>query len=388
VASIEVGNVLAGFKKALPGQFRGALRETLIRATSPLRLRGPLPARALDEAALLALPDVHEGVELTKTRHRFEWDDPTLAVSPLQRRPRSVDIDRSLVRVRSTEGWRFDHGHLVTPANEIVYESNLALADLACAFRPLHRSIHRVDGVVAYLSNTWPTNFYHWLILTLPLVDRYHSLGEPDWYYVGEPLTSWQVESLRLVGITEEQVITEPVTGDELWTSIATRHGGGLDPESLGFLRARTHIGGSPTGSRRFFVARGQTTTRRFLNERQAFAVASEFGFEWIVTSEMSLTDEIELFAQAEAVVGCHGAALTNICFAPTDVTVLELFPHGLSDSSIHIFQELVAAVGGTYAAMEGTALRGPDRKQVDQDLIIDLDQLRDVMTRQFGRPD
>jgi capsular polysaccharide biosynthesis protein len=48
----------------------------------------------------------------------------------------------------------------------------------------------------------------------------------------------------------------------------------------------------------------------------------------------LTFAQQAELFAQAELVVASHGAALTNLIFAPEGSTIIELFPPGVRDAS------------------------------------------------------
>ena len=66
-----------------------------------------------------------------------------------------------------------------------------------------HVSLQRLEPIqheyesVAYLSNTLPGNFYHWLLLTVPMLRFYQAAGvDLDRFYVGEPLSDWQRRSL------------------------------------------------------------------------------------------------------------------------------------------------------------------------------------------------
>ena len=66
----------------------------------------------------------------------------------------------------------------------------------------------------------------------------------------------------------------------------------------------------------------------------------------------MSVRDQILMFSRAVAVVGAHGAGLTNAIFAPPGGVVLELLPEMLQRASVHmIFWHLSASVGHAHAS-------------------------------------
>ena len=54
--------------------------------------------------------------------------------------------------------------------------------------------------------------------------------------------------------------------------------------------------------------------------------VLASFKFEEILPEQLSVQEQAELFASASAVVGPHGAGLTNIVFCKPQTKVIELF--------------------------------------------------------------
>jgi len=66
----------------------------------------------------------------------------------------------------------------------------------------------------------------------------------------------------------------------------------------------------------------------------------------------MPVREQILLFSRAVAVVGAHGAGLSNVIFAPPGGVVLELLPEMLQRASVHmIFWHLSASVGHRHAS-------------------------------------
>ena len=211
---------VAELKRYLPSWVRSSSRSLAFRASAPFRARGLLPGEILSADELATLDQRYPNVLVTTERVRHTWPDPTHHHSPVQSPPRLVDTTYSTVRCEGDDGWRFEHNHTIAPDGRVLYETNLETASLGSAFRLLDRDTRRVKGTMAYLSNSWPTNFFHWMVLTLPLVERYRDIDSqgPDWYYIGESPTSWQLESLALAGIAPEKLLTGSVTADELWS--------------------------------------------------------------------------------------------------------------------------------------------------------------------------
>jgi capsular polysaccharide biosynthesis protein len=64
---------------------------------------------------------------------------------------------------------------------------------------------------------------------------------------------------------------------------------------------------------------------RRLLNEAEIVETLIGLGFEVVYLENMSLDEQIELFQQAEWIVGPHGSAFLNIIFASVDANILVL---------------------------------------------------------------
>ena len=78
-------------------------------------------------------------------------------------------------------------------------------------------------------------------------------------------------------------------------------------------------------------------------------------GFEAVRPETMSLSDQIMLFRQAEAIVAPHGSALTNLGFARPGCLVVELLMDAFVDWS---FRNLAALMKLRYDCVLGRARR------------------------------
>jgi hypothetical protein len=88
-----------------------------------------------------------------------------------------------------------------------------------------------------------------------------------------------------------------------------------------------------PNRSRRVYVSRDDAPDRRVLNEDELTAALTTYGIERVQLSELSVADQVKLFAEAELIVGAHGAGLANIVVAPTQACVLELVGNNVVNS-------------------------------------------------------
>lgn len=346
-------------------------RKTLLNATTPLR-------HLHDGIALSSGSTSEENVPIYGIRETGSFTHLPVSFGDT---PAERPFDQSTVVMRlDNSAGTFRNMHAIDRSRRVLYEEQLPFNELPIALQRLE-PIKASYPKVAYLSNTWVTNFYHWLFLVLPMLRFYNEAGiELEHLYVGEPLKDWQRRSLELIGIGEDMIVTEACEAEVAYVAMLTRHTGGVPPAQIRWTHSQlVKQAPLPTG-RRLFVGRGEAVTRQMIDEDViASALEREFGFEYITTSGMSLDDEIELFGQASAVVAPYGAALTNILFCAPGTKVLELTAYDNDFSISKCYQEMSSALGHRHGSIRG--LPTPRRKKgVNSDILVPLDQvLREV---------
>jgi hypothetical protein len=78
----------------------------------------------------------------------------------------------------------------------------------------------------------------------------------------------------------------------------------------------------------RIFLVRPLAATRRILNQPEIEPVISKYGFRTVDTSQMSVKDQIDLFADARHLIAVHGAGMVNVIYRQgAPLSVLELRP-------------------------------------------------------------
>jgi hypothetical protein len=152
-------------------------------------------------------------------------------------------------------------------------------------------------------------------------------------------------------------------------------------PWALNSLRARFRIPDT-TPSRRLFISRTGSKSRRILNWPVIEPILISFGFAVLNVEDLTLDEQIAAFAEAAYVAGVHGAGLTNILFAPPGLRVLEILPPLVAT---HAYWRLSHGLGHHYHALvaDDPELPRPDYtpwghhpEYNDRDLIIDPAQL------------
>ncbi len=244
----------------------------------------------------------------------------------------------------------------------------------------LERTRH-IDGSVAYLSNTNPSNYYHWLCLTLPMLMYYQSEYDPppDRFYIGSnPPTTWQLESLERAGVRPDQVVSSGVTADRIVAMIG--QGTGVIPDSSWLEFSRGLFEDSeptPKKHRRLFVGRGSGRRRRFLNEIEcADILHEEFGFEFVTLDGRPISEQASMFREAEVVVGAHGSTFTNLLFATPTLHLVEIQPFAYEDP---VFVHLARYMKCGFTRLYGEPIRGIGSHER---LLVDVEKLRTTIRK------
>ena len=99
----------------------------------------------------------------------------------------------------------------------------------------------------------------------------------------------------------------------------------GLSPRALRFIQGNQSYDTNKPRNRRIFLARKNMKWRRLLNEDDIAENLSKLGFEKIFIEEMTVSDQIDLFRQAQWIVAPNGSSLLNLIFSDTNVKLLVL---------------------------------------------------------------
>jgi capsular polysaccharide biosynthesis protein len=122
----------------------------------------------------------------------------------------------------------------------------------------------------------------------------------------------------------------------------------------------------------RIFISRdkGKTMKRCLLNENELYNCLSKYGFNKYVLEKMSIEEQIDLFYDAEYVVGAHGAGLTNLVFSE-NAKVLEIFP---SDFVAPYYYYLAKSTRNPYFFCYGNA------KNIHSNFSVNIEEIENQL--------
>lgn len=211
--------------------------------------------------------------------------------------------------------------------------------------------IKKMSGRVAVISQVAHDNYCHFFneILARLAMLEMHNV-EYDWLYVTcdknfvkEGLKIWGIDESKIICPTDKdfciQADTLILPSLVLNTNNGFKHTGvNTHPYTLQYVkekllsRIESQID-TAKFCKRIFISRRDAPSRKIINEDEVFELFKAKSFERYDTGKMSVLEQIALFAQAEMVVGEHGAGLTGIMFCKEGTMFIELF-QALIDSS------------------------------------------------------
>lgn len=240
------------------------------------------------------------------------------------------------------------------------------------------------------LINTWSHNYFHWLIdcLTrLEGVEFYQNqTGCRPKLLLQPSLKTWQLESLRLLGYSEEDYLYWTQRRSQVETLIVPSHRYNAlhapSPAACHWLKRtlldRLQAAPPQSFSPRILISRAKAAGRKVLNEAEVIHVLAPLGFQVYSLEDLSFSDQVHLFSQAEIVVAPHGAGLTNMIFS-NNLKVVEFFGAVIP----HVFCSLAKALRYEYGFLQCPSI-GNKLNPSKDNLIVEPAKLLQIL-RQLG---
>ena len=191
-----------------------------------------------------------------------------------------------------------------------------------------------IDGTVAVISGLSNGVYFHWMLDVLPRLALLQQAGidlQTIDYFLVDASLPFQQETLKTLGISLSKTLAPAryphIQARSLLLPSFPASISWMPPWSLNFLR-QTFLPAPPTPSRRrrLYISRSKASVRRLINEAALLPILAAFGFETLHLETLTVAEQAQAFAEAEAVVGVHGSGLTNLVFCPPGIPVIELF--------------------------------------------------------------
>jgi len=141
------------------------------------------------------------------------------------------------------------------------------------------------------------------------------------------------------------------------------------------WLLSKVKINGGLPSFDKIFISRKNAQSRRIVNEAEIIDLMRSFGYHICYTEDLSVVEQVSLFAHARFLISIHGAGLTNMLFMPLNSTVVE-FRLRVEDPNNTYFR-LASVLNHKYYYVNGEGEK-PDFQFTD--LIIDKENVRKIL--------
>lgn len=227
---------------------------------------------------------------------------------------------------------------------EGAYQKLCFPSDPACLY-PFHPPETYLAGNWTSLLSRWKIHgYYHCLHDILPRLAVLEEFPDDTQILVPAKIPQFATEFLDLLGLTNRIRRTSETNliVENFYFSSPTAMTGCYNPYAVEFLRKSLLPKGyyAKPEARRFYITR-RNKTRGILNERELTSFFESKGWSVIDLETLSVSEQIGLFAQAEAICGFHGAAFSNLVWCRPGCKVLELFSSTFLNGCYEIVAEL-----------------------------------------------
>ncbi|MBP6892494.1 glycosyltransferase family 61 protein [Candidatus Babeliales bacterium] len=216
----------------------------------------------------------------------------------------------------------------------------------------------QVQGTIAVLNQTACQNYWHWVTETLASLALLE-LQNIEYDYLHIPQFShFMEETLKLWGIKSEKIINADIypfcTADQLiipslvsnisigsvWFACYTQ------PHLIKYVREKLLTAAlqqepSEKLCSRVFISRKDAPQRQIINEDAVFQILEAEGFKRYTLDNLSVTDQILLFHNAEIIICPQGTGLANSIFCTEKTKIIELF-QGLNDCTFWYLAQIL----------------------------------------------
>lgn len=244
-------------------------------------------------------------------------------------------------------------------------------------WRLLRRSkVNREEryGTVFPLLGPHSRTYFHWITEFLPRLRAFEEwqaeTGRTATILVNPDPPKWKIESLQCLGYDDDQWMEWEGTGvaeHVLVTPYSPKRPSVFTPSPSDYRWLRDRMQecatepsiGCPDA---LFVSRRDAPNRNVLNED---SLLNEFsGLTRVVPEEFSISEQVMLFAEADTIIGPHGAGLANTIFSD-EVRLIECFQ---SDLIRPYFYQLAMELNHEYDCAFGG--------RSGKDLVVPVDEV------------
>lgn len=216
----------------------------------------------------------------------------------------------------------------------IVYKNGLVVKESVYSmFKPtsfylsfykklLLNKIIKVKGDCTVAHNSYFQNYYHWLLEAVPrlflIKDKAPELtlilnaNSPG--FVKQYISLFDFK--EIIYIEDDKLVKADKIIFPTYTSRGLAMYEPITQNMVQWLLAKNNIQQNSNPTKNIFITRKNAKYRRLLNEDEVVAYLSSKGFEIVTLENLTVKEQMQLFADSKCVIGTQGAGMANMIYS------------------------------------------------------------------------
>lgn len=229
--------------------------------------------------------------------------------------------------------------------------------------------------------------YYHFVIDHLSRLAVLDALGldAPDHVFiVGDSMERYEREYFSLLAIEPQRIVPLGQQEAVLFDRLVVPYPPALGADDASALlpqwarRRLAPTSGATDRDLKLYVSRAKAQRRRISNEDELLQWLLPQGFTVVHLEDLSVAQQIQMFARASHLVGANGAGFTNMIFMAPGARITMFTNRHLPDFAQKLFfHELANACGHTMAVVPGEPHEFSTNRALDADVRINLADLQ-----------
>jgi len=258
---------------------------------------------------------------------------------------------------------------LISRLSGMAVENPLLFSAILRSSSKIREQAKRVDTVAPIFP--YYSNYYHWLIKTLPklrYIRHFEQITNREVkLLLPTVVPSWMEETLELLNVTDRHII-RPEENVYYIKNFILPSWVAHSADDYNWLKNNMVTSKSSIlNSDKILISREDATDRQMTNQDEVANLLSKYGFNKYILSEISVEESIQLFTNADIVVGAHGAGLSDIIFME-EASVIELY----GAKYVTCYKRIANSLGLKYTKLQC--------EPVYTDIRVDIEQLESAV--------
>lgn len=209
-------------------------------------------------------------------------------------------------------------------------------------------------GKVLVAAEGYADSYWHFMVHTLvrlAVVMQTHPRDVFDHIVLTDGSKPFARQAMEMLGVPAEKIVslrhTPRVRCERAYCGQFLSEL--VYPHTLSMQLLRGLFPTAMYGGKKLYIVR--TGVREITNHEEVRRVLEKRGFEVVRCETLSMAEQVKLFASADAIVGAHGAGLSNMVFSPRGTRVIECLAPRFVET---IFWYMATSCGLDYSFLMG----------------------------------